>query len=137
MIVFRVTNSGNTANARPCFNCLNMIKDIGIKKVFYTTDNNNEIVSENVNNMISIQSSSVTRMIASKNPSYVNRETYFETLLKKQFPEKVKKKNLYFFINHNFKNIFPNYDIQINTKKNIVIILNNNNSIVLQSIIIP
>ena len=59
------------------------------------------------------------------------------TLLKKQFPEKVKKKNLYFFINHNFKNIFPNYDIQINTKKNIVIILNNNNSIVLQSIIIP
>ncbi len=109
------------------------MKDIGIKKVFYSTDNDEEIVSENVNNMISIQASSVTRLIESRKTSYINRETYYETLLKKQFPDKVKEKNLYFFVNHNFKNIFPTYNVHINTKKNSVIILNSKNDVVLQS----
>lgn len=112
------------------------MKNIGIKKVFYSTDNNEEIISENVSNMISIQSSSVTRMLESKKKNYVNRETYYESLLKKQFPEKVKEKNLYYFVKHNFKNIFPNYNVHINTKNNVVIIFNSNNSIVLQSKII-
>lgn len=112
------------------------MKSIGIKKVFYSTDNNEEIISENVNNMISIQSSAVTRMLESKKTNYINRETYYESLLKKQFPEIVKQKNLYLFVNHNFKNIFPNYNIQINAKNNIVMILNSQNKIVIQSKII-
>lgn len=136
LIVFRITSKGETANARPCYNCLNMMKSIGIKKVFYSTDTNEEIISENVNNMISIQASSVTRLIESKKTSYVNRETYYETLLKKQFPEKVKQKNLNFFVNHNFKNIFPNYNVKIDNKNNIVIISDDNNKKILQSKII-
>ncbi len=112
------------------------MKSIGIKKVYYSTDTNEEIVSETVNNMISIQSSSVARLIESKKNSYVNRETYYESLLKKQFPEKVKQKNLDYFVNHNFKNIFPNYNIQINIKNKIVQIFNNKNMIILQSKIV-
>ena len=136
MIVFRIVSNGETANARPCHNCLNMMKNIGIKKVFYSTDNKEEIISENVNNMISIQSSSVTRMIESKKNNYINRETYYESLLRKYFPEKVKEKNLYCFVNYNFKNVFPNYIVSINIKKSIVMILNNNNNLILKSQII-
>jgi hypothetical protein len=136
LIVFRIVSNGKTGNARPCYNCLNMMKNIGIKKVFYSTDNKEEIISENVNNMISIQSSNVTRIIESKKTNNINRETYYESLLKKYFPVKVKKKNLYCFVNYNFKNIFPNYIVNINIKKNIVMILNESNNLILKSHII-
>lgn len=136
LIVFRITSEGITANARPCYNCLNMMKNIGIKKVFYSTDNNEELISENVKNMISIQSSSVTRLIDSKKSNYVNRETYYESLLKKYFPVNVKEKNLYYFVHHNFKNIFPDYSVYINTKNNVVQIFNKENAIILKSQII-
>ena len=52
---------GSTANARPCFNCLKMMKDVGINKVYYSTGTDESLVSENVKNMVSIQSSTITR----------------------------------------------------------------------------
>jgi predicted phage terminase large subunit-like protein len=36
LLVIRVTKMGDIGNARPCHNCLKMMKDIGIKKVFYS-----------------------------------------------------------------------------------------------------
>ena len=59
----RVTKIGEIGNARPCHNCLKMMKDIGIKKVFYSTGEGDKIVCEHVRNMVSIQSSSVTRFL--------------------------------------------------------------------------
>ena len=57
MIVIRINNKGELKNARPCHNCLIMMKNIKINKVYYSVDNN--IICEKVKNMISIQSSSV------------------------------------------------------------------------------
>lgn len=36
--VYRETKSGRRAMARPCAACTKALKDLGIKKVFYTTD---------------------------------------------------------------------------------------------------
>lgn len=126
-----MTKEGSLANARPCYNCLNMMKNIGIKKVFYSTGNNEEIICENVNNMISIQSSSVTRLLDNKKNTFNNKDTYYVNLLKNYFPNHVKYKNLKLFINHNFKNIFPNYNVNIQNNK--VYIYNDLNNIVLIS----
>jgi deoxycytidylate deaminase len=137
LIVFRVNSEGNTANARPCYNCLNMMKDIGIKKIYYSTDNYEEIICENVKNMISIQSSSFKRFIDTNNKkNNNNKELYFESLLKKYFPKKVREKNLYYFLHHNFKNIFPEYNVIINNKNNSVQIYDNKNIILVKSQII-
>ena len=39
-------------NSKPCSNCLNMMKSIGVKKIAYSTgDPNRPIVVENINNI--------------------------------------------------------------------------------------
>ena len=35
--IFREDRNGKIANCRPCEACMNMIKDVGIKKIYYTT----------------------------------------------------------------------------------------------------
>ncbi len=140
LIVLRITKEGNIGNARPCFNCLNMMKDIGIKKVYYTTGNNEEMICEHVKNMVSIQSSSVTRLIDVNNireqekyKLMKNKDYYYLDLFKNLFPKKIKYQNLVYFINYNFKNIFPNYNIDIRIDK--VYFYNDKNMKILESII--
>jgi hypothetical protein len=133
LIVLRVTKEGHSANSRPCYNCLNMMKNIGIKKVYYTTDNENELVSEHVKDMISIQVSSVTKLLDTINKDH-NNEVYYNKLLKTYFPETIKQQNLEYFINHNFKNIFPNYRVHVKNSK--VYIYNENDKIVIESFIL-
>ena len=62
MIVVRVNKMGETLNARPCFQCVNMMRAAGIHKIYYSVSNN-ILVCENVKDIISIQSSAVTRHI--------------------------------------------------------------------------
>jgi uncharacterized CHY-type Zn-finger protein len=131
ILVFRVTKEGSAANARPCYNCLNMMKNVGIRKVFYSTGNEDEVICEHVKNMISIQASSVTRLLDNKKKVFNDKDTYYISLLKNYFPEQVKYKNLEYFINHNFKNIFPHYNIVINN--NLVYIYNDKNDIIIKS----
>jgi hypothetical protein len=124
-----------------------MMKNIGIKKVYYTTGNQDELISEHVKDMISIQSSAVTKLIDTLyNP--FDKEIYYNKLLKTYFPYQVKHYNLECFINYNLKNIFPNYKIniennkiniknnKINIKNNKVYIYNENNKIITESYIL-
>jgi len=128
LLVMRVTKIGDIGNARPCHNCLKMMKDIGIKKVFYSTGENEKIVCEHVRNMVSIQSSSVTRFLNSQSRDY---DTYYKKLLLDLFPPQIKNENLVYFVNYNLKMIFPNY--QINIKTGYVFILDDSNMILIKS----
>ena len=47
LIVVRARPSGKPGTARPCINCSKVIKDSGIKQVFYTTTND-EVILENI-----------------------------------------------------------------------------------------
>lgn len=131
LLVIRVTKIGDYGNARPCYNCLKLMKDIGIKKVFYSTGENEKLVCEHVRNMVSIQSSSVTRFLNDKSSDY---NSYYKKLLKDLFPPEIKNENLLYFINYNLKNIFPNY--QINIKTGFVFILDDTNLVLIKSKVI-
>lgn len=139
LIVMRFNKNDYTVNARPCYHCLKMMKNIGINKVFYTIDNN--IVSESVKNMISMQVSSVTRYLDlsrnGKSLNFINSCNYFENIIKTHFPKYIKEINLMYFLEYNFKNILPEYNFIIkNTKTNkIIVFYNKNKNILLESFI--
>lgn len=122
-------------NARPCYNCLNMMKDIGIKKVYYSTGTNDEFICENIKNMVSIQASSSTRYIEklSNNTITYNKDEYYNNLLKTLFPKIINIKNLEYFIEYNLKNILPHYKIII--KLNNVKIFDSQNKLLISSLI--
>jgi len=132
IIVIRFTKNGLTGNARPCYNCLNMMKDTNINKVYYTTGNDDIIISENVSNMISIHISSVARYLL----TFTNKNEYFDKLIRKLFPKHIKEINLIYFLQYNLKNILPDYKYNINYKNKIIYLYNNNNELIISSIII-
>ena len=39
LYIYRELKDGTKANARPCPSCQRLIRDLGIKKIFYTSDN--------------------------------------------------------------------------------------------------
>ena len=122
IIVARVNKIGDIANARPCYNCLQMMKAVGIKKVYYTISNV-ELVCENVNNMVSIHVSATTRVLTmDKN---INTSQYFKKILVNFFPNVIRKQNLDLFLKYNFINVLPKYKIHIN--KSIIYIMDENN----------
>ena len=131
----RFKKDGLTANARPCINCLKMMKDIGINKVYYSTGCDTGIICESVKDMVSIQVASVTRMFHYiNNPSERDKNVYFENLIKRLFPKEIKENNLKYFIEYNFKNIFPEYNFDINNNQ--IIFYRKNNEILLSACII-
>jgi deoxycytidylate deaminase len=133
IVVIRVNKYGIRCNARPCYNCLLTMKQIGIRRVYYSV-NAIDIIYENVKDMISIQVSSYNRLIYNFNKS-LGIDKYYESILLEVFPDKIKLINLMNFINYNFYNVLPKYKIIIN--HNIVIIIDsNNNTIKTSSIII-
>ena len=138
LIVIRINKEKKLCNSRPCYNCLNMMKAVNIKRVYYS-DNSENIICESVKDMISINSSSATRSIdniLSESNKTVNE--YFNDLLKRLFPNKVKRNNFEYFINFDLKNIFPNYSYEIEYNKgiNVIKIYDINKNIVKESILI-
>lgn len=135
----RVNQTGDVCNARPCHNCLQMMKIVGIKKVYYSISNE-QIICEKVKDMISIHTSSVSRHLERLNGNYLayDNKKYYDHLMKTLFPSSIKKYNLETFIKYNLINVLPSYITKIETKKNItiVIILNNNNEIVTKAFVI-
>ena len=124
--------NGQTGNARPCFHCLKMMKDIGINKVYYSTGTDDKMVCEYVKNMVSIQVSSVVKNYYNlQNKEKIN---YFENLIIKFFPKKIKFNNLQFFIEYNFKNVLPDYNFIIKNEE--IKFLNKNNDLILSANII-
>ena len=136
LVVVRINKSGDQCNARPCHNCLDMMKAVGIRKVYYSVSPN-EIVCENVKDMISIQASSVTKHIAKLNGNYTDNDPnkFYEQLLLKCFPKIVRKHNLESFITHNFTNVLPSYRVVQNST--IVIIYDNTSRVIVTAYIVP
>lgn len=124
IIVARVNKCGDIANARPCYNCLLMMKAVGIRKVYYSVGND-ELICENVNNMVSIHVSATTRVITMDKNKNKNSLQYFEKILINYFPNRIKKHNLDLFIKYNFSNVLPTYKLSIH--KSVVYIYNTNN----------
>lgn len=113
-----MTGEGILGSARPCYNCLNIMKIVGIKRVYYSLKPD-KIVCEKVKDMVSIQASGVCKLIRQKYfhaPKSDNE--FFKELLKKLFPNRVKKNNLNYFLNHNFKIVLPDYGYKIYNTKN-------------------
>lgn len=122
-------------NSRPCYNCLAMMKTVGIRKVHYS-DNNGEIVSETVKDMFSIQASSVTRFIHQLNNDIrITNIQYFENLLKELIPTSIRKINFDNFVKHNMSNVLPmhTYVIETSYGKSIVTIFDSNNNKVIST----
>ena len=131
---------GDLCISRPCYNCLNMMKAVNIRRVYYV-NNNKEIVYENVRDMISIHASSVARLIHTikNNMQFKGSEfLYFSHLLKKMFPPEVKKSSFETFVKYDLNNVLPNhsYVFKIEKNVNIVIIMDENKNPVICSKII-
>jgi len=102
VMVIRVDYLNNLVNARPCYQCLLMMKNMGINKVYYSIDN--IIVCEKVSNMISINSSTMLRkinLLITGDNTYV----YYKKILD-MMPKETKRKNAQLFIN-NIKTDLP------------------------------
>ena len=125
-------------NARPCQNCLEMMKDLNVNKIYYSTGIGNEIICETVKHMLSLQTSSVTKHLLTLSNTLIKNLNYFEDLLIKKFPPKIKEQNLLYFIKYNFKNILPECKYIIKNEKfnKIIIFYNKDNKFLVQSIII-
>ena len=137
LFVIRINKNGDMCNARPCYNCLNIMKLIGIKKIYYSISND-EIICENIKDMISIQCSSVVRYIDNILKFNNNDNiSYYEKLLQKNFPTKIKFDNLEKFIKYNLTNVLPNSKIEIlKNKNNFIVNIINNDKIIITSILI-
>lgn len=110
-------------NARPCQNCLEMMKSIEIRRVYYSNDHG-KIVCENIKDMISIHSSKVmihfdvytkiniTKKIINDTNQY-NEDKYWEHIIKNKIPNFVKENNFNNFINYDFKSLESKYKIVI------------------------
>jgi deoxycytidylate deaminase len=132
LIVIRINNLNQICNSRPCINCLNMMKAVGIRKVYYSVLN--DIICENVKDMFSIQKSFVTKKLEKITKNINDDELSNEMELIKYFPSTIKKNSLEYFVNYSLFEIFPNYKIKI--IKNSVSIYNSNNKKIIESSII-
>lgn len=98
IMVIRANFEGNFANARPCYKCLLMMKNVGIKKVYYSMDN--QIICERVEYMVSINTSLMSRNF---DRFYYNAPQdpikYYQMIFRKM-PQTIKKINVDYFIRH-------------------------------------
>ena len=116
MIVIRRKSCGELGNARPCHNCLDMMKAVGIKRIYYSTDDG--IIKETVNHMVSIHSSSVTKQIERLyKDAPVDDYSYYRDLLIKKVPDAVRFKNFKRFIKNDFINVLPLCTFKTTKKK--------------------
>lgn len=106
LIVMRINKANEIMNARPCINCLSMMKAVGVNKVYYSISET-ELVCEKVSNMVSIHVSAASRHIPSNEKFNVKK--YYEKILASNFPRMIKKYNLELFIKYNLLNVLPEY----------------------------
>ena len=119
--VIRIGNVDPTkitlANARPCHKCLNVIKKFGFKRIHYSDDNGN-IVTESVKNMMSIYSSYVTIKLyfMKQNIDYINKsyhnQKYYDEMIRTQLPTVMREINYRFFVYYDFKSISATYKLK-------------------------
>ena len=135
LIVIRINSEEKLCNSRPCYNCLDMMRAVGIRKVYYA-DNNENIICENVKDMVSINTSSVMKMIHRlKCEAHISDMDISEKLLKNLFPDVIKKINFQYFMEYDFQFALPKhrYIIQITDNQTYIIIYNSINEEVIKS----
>jgi len=133
LIVIRINKQGDLVSSRPCYNCLSMMKAVNIKKVYYS-DNDGNIICENVKDMISIHASIMTKVVHSVQSGVnLDKTSYFENLLKSLFPLEIKKINLDYFLKYNLMNVLPGYTSIIENNNGIYIVSILNKSITIVS----
>ena len=118
-------------NARPCINCLEMMKAVNINKVYYSISDT-EMICEKVSNMVSIHVSATTRQYTMANRHNINK--YYEKILLTYFPSHIKKYNLEQFIKYNLTHLLPKYTVIINNTN--ILIYNESNKCIICSQII-
>lgn len=130
LIVARFNKKGIMCNARPCYNCLELMKLVGIRKVYYTTEDG--IICEDIKNMISILITSSLR-----NNLKTNDYNNYIELLKNQLHQPICEYNFNLFIKYNLSKILPNYSYEINKIKNnkYINIYDENKNIIVYSIL--
>ncbi len=131
LFVMRVNKADEISNARPCINCLKMMKAVGINKVYYSISDD-EVICEKVSNMVSIHVSAASRQIPLH--SKCNITEFYEKILSLHFPQNIKKYNLELFIKYNLLNVLPTYNCLI--KDTYVYIYNEKNICIINSRII-
>jgi tRNA(Arg) A34 adenosine deaminase TadA len=140
LIVVRVNKCGDICNSRPCYNCLELMKTVGIRKVYYSISND-KLICESVRDMVSIQASAVTKLIErlNGNTNINNPNQYYQSLLKKKFPNIIKKYNLDNFINYNLINVLPNHNVEYyKIKSKLKVIINDHQNIpIIEAYVIP
>jgi hypothetical protein len=106
--------STNLINARPCVKCLDMMKSLGINRVYYSNDLG-EIVCENVRDMISIHTSIVSINIDTNGTGngtvLKQKEHYLDQLIRTKIPNTVKISNFNKFMIYDFKTLEPKYHV--------------------------
>lgn len=114
------------------------MKAVGIRRVYYSI-NPDEVICENVKDMVSIQSSSVTRHIEklNGNPLVDDSDKYYENLLTRMFPSSIRRYNLEKFIAHNLTNVLPTYEVKIDDRTHLVWILDAEKKPVIKSELVP
>ncbi len=121
-MVIRIDANGLFKNARPCYRCTLMLKNIGINKVYYSIDNN--IVCEKVCDMISINSSNMwkhTDRIYYNKPN--NVIDYYKSIFS-LMPNEIKMNNAECFVRY-IKNEVEGCDYKL-TKNKLEIYINDN-----------
>ncbi len=130
-------------NARPCAHCLDMMKSVGIRRVYYS-DDSGDIICENVKDMISIHTSKVTQRfeVSKKNNNtrlidqkLINQTEYYDKLIIQKIPNVIKLMNYQLFLEHNFKLIESNYKLKsINKSGYLHVNIMNLSNVVLKTI---
>jgi hypothetical protein len=88
----------NFANARPCYKCLLMMKNIGIKKVYYSMDN--QIICEKVEYMVSINTSQMSRNFERVYYNAPHDPIKYYQMIFRKMPQNIKKINVDYFVRH-------------------------------------
>jgi hypothetical protein len=133
IVVIRINALNELCNARPCYMCLELLKSLNFRYVYYSISPT-EIIRERVRDMISIDASSVTRQLDITHNRLYNNNTYYRDLLVNYFPDYTTLYNLNCFITYNLQNLLPTYKVKI--INNSVIILDDKNITVVKAIII-
>jgi hypothetical protein len=126
IFVLRINKLTIIGNSRPCYHCLQMMKEVGLRKIYYTTGLGNEIVSESIKNMLSIQASHVTKLydLIKYNITDTGKfnSQYIDILIVKYIPDIVKYENLMYFIKYNFNIYCKTHSYKFTTKKDCLFI---------------
>ena len=118
ILVIRKKNDNTLGNARPCYKCTLMLKNIGINKVYYSMDN--KLYCEKAKNMVSINISSSWRQIES--PNYNSIFDYYKSIINKM-PTFIRKTNATYFLEH-IDNELENCNYHFNNNKLMIFIDN-------------